>query len=105
MVSLSGQKGQPGQVNYAASKGGVIAATKSLAAEVGKRGVRVNAVAPGFITTEMTENLNEAELKATVPLNRFGKPEEVAEVVCFLAGPKASYITGEVISVNGGIFS
>ncbi len=105
MVSLSGQKGQPGQVNYAASKGGVIAATKSLASEVGKRGVRVNAVAPGFITTEMTDGLNEAELKATVPLNRFGKPEEVAEVVCFLAGPKASYITGEVISVNGGIYS
>lgn len=105
IVSLSGQKGQPGQVNYAASKGAIIAATKSLAAEVGKKKVTVNGVAPGFIKTDMTSHLDEAEMKRMVPLNRFGTVEEVAEVVAFLASPKASYITGEVISVNGGIYS
>lgn len=105
MVSLSGQKGQSGQVNYAATKGGVIAATKSLAMEVGKKNVRVNAVAPGFIKTEMTEHFDEAGMKRMVPLNRFGRPEEVAEVVAFLASEKSSYITGEVISVNGGLYS
>lgn len=105
MVSLSGQKGHPGQVNYAAAKGGVIAATKSLAMEVGKKKVTVNAVAPGFIKTDMTEGLDEAQLKRLVPMNRFGKPEEVAEVVSFLASEKSSYITGEVISVNGGMYS
>ncbi|HBG88029.1 MAG TPA: 3-oxoacyl-ACP reductase FabG [Marinilabiliaceae bacterium] len=105
MVSLSGQKGQPGQVNYAASKGAIIAATKTLAMEIGKKGVRVNAVAPGFIKTEMTGHFDENEMKRLVPLNRFGTAEEVAEVVCFLASSKSSYITGEVISVNGGIYS
>lgn len=105
IVSLSGQKGQSGQVNYAASKGAVIAATKSLAMEIGKKKVTVNAVAPGFIKSDMTENLNEDELKRLVPLNRFGTVEEVAEVVSFLASEKASYITGEVISVNGGMYS
>ncbi len=105
IVSLSGQKGQPGQVNYAATKGAIIAATKSLAQEVGKKKVTVNAVAPGFIKTDMTEKMDEAQLKPLIPLNRFGKPEEVAEVVSFLASGKASYITGEVISVNGGMYS
>jgi len=105
IVSLSGQKGQPGQVNYAASKGAIIAATKSLACEVGKKKVTVNAVAPGFITTDMTKEMDEDQLKKLVPLNRFGKPEEVAEVVSFLVSDKASYITGEIISVNGGLYS
>jgi 3-oxoacyl-[acyl-carrier protein] reductase len=105
IVSLSGQKGQGGQVNYAASKGAIIAATKSLAMEVGKKNVTVNAVAPGFITTDMTKDFDEDQLKKLVPLNRFGKPEEVADVVSFLASDKASYITGEIISVNGGMYS
>lgn len=105
IVSLSGQKGQPGQANYAASKGAVIAATKSLACEVGKKNVTVNAVAPGFITTDMTKEMDEDQLKKLVPLNRFGRPEEVAEVVSFLVSEKASYITGEIISVNGGLYS
>lgn len=105
IVSLSGQKGQPGQCNYAAAKGGIIAATKSLAMEIGKKNVTVNAVAPGFIRTDMTKNLDEKELKSMIPLNRFGTPEEVAEVVSFIASAKSSYITGEVISVNGGIYS
>lgn len=105
IVSLSGLKGLPGQVNYSAAKGGVIAATKALAQEVGKKKVTVNAVAPGFIKTDMTNDLNEEELKKMIPLNRFGLPEEVAGVVCFLASEKASYITGEVISVNGGIYT
>ena len=105
IVSLSGQKGLAGQVNYAASKGAVIAATKSLAMEVGKKKVTVNAVAPGFIITEMTKDLDEKQLSALVPLRRFGKPEEVAEVVGFLVSEKASYITGEIISVNGGMYS
>jgi 3-oxoacyl-[acyl-carrier protein] reductase len=105
VVSLSGQKGLAGQVNYSASKGGVIAATKALAMEVGKKKVTVNAVAPGFIRTDMTEHLDEKALSALVPLRRFGLPEEVAEVVAFLASDKASYITGECISVNGGMYS
>lgn len=105
IVSLSGQKGQAGQVNYSATKGAIIAATKSLAFEIGKKKVTVNAVAPGFIKTDMTSNLDEADLKRLVPLNRFGEPEEVAEVVSFLASSKSSYITGEVISVNGGMYS
>ncbi len=105
VVSLSGQKGLAGQVNYAASKGAVIAATKSLAMEVGKKNVRVNAVAPGFISTEMTAGLDEKQLSMMVPLRRFGTPEEVAEVVSFLVSDKASYITGEIICVNGGMHS
>ena len=103
IVSLSGIKGLPGQTNYSAAKGGVIAATKALAQEVGKKNVTVNAVAPGFIKTDMTADLNEAEHKPLIPLNRFGTADEVAEVVCFLASEKSSYITGEVISVNGGL--
>src|SRR5512147_2824391 len=105
VVSLSGLKGLPGQVNYSAAKAGVIGATKALAQEIGKKKVTVNAVAPGFIKTDMTKDLNENELKNLIPLNRFGLPEEVAEVVCFLASEKASYITGEIISVNGGLYT
>jgi 3-oxoacyl-[acyl-carrier protein] reductase len=105
VVSLSGIKGLPGQVNYSAAKAAVIGATKALAQEIGKKNVTVNAVAPGFIRTDMTKDLNETELKRMIPLNRFGLPEEVAEVVCFLASEKASYITGEVISVNGGLYT
>ncbi|WP_432412053.1 3-oxoacyl-ACP reductase FabG [Rasiella sp. SM2506] len=105
IVSLSGLKGTAGQVNYAAAKGAVISATKSLAQEVAKRNVTVNAVAPGFITTDMTQDLDEKELKKVVPLNRFGTTEEVAHLVSFLASRKASYITGEVVNINGGIYS
>lgn len=105
IVSLSGIKGMPGQTNYSAAKAGVIGATKALAQEVARRGVTVNAVAPGFIRTEMTQDLNEAELKKLVPMQRFGEPEEVADSVVFLASEKASYITGEVISINGGLYS
>ena len=105
IVSLSGLKGMPGQTNYSAAKAGVIGATKALAQEIGRKGITVNAVAPGFIKTDMTEGLNENELKAMIPLKRFGLPEEVAHAVGFLASPEASYITAEVISVNGGLYS
>lgn len=105
MVSLSGLKGLAGQTNYSAAKAGVIGATKALAQEVGKRGVTVNAVAPGFIRTDMTEGLPEDELKKMIPVNRFGTVEEVAHAVAFLAAPEAGYITGTVISVNGGLYT
>ncbi|HZK62993.1 MAG TPA: 3-oxoacyl-ACP reductase FabG [Puia sp.] len=105
VVSLSGQKGLPGQTNYSAAKGGLIAATKSLAQEVGRRGITVNAVAPGFIKTDMTQTISEKEMKAIIPVNRFGTPEEVAHAVAFLASPDSGYITGEVISINGGMYS
>ncbi len=105
VVSLSGIKGLPGQTNYSAAKAGVIGATKALAQEVGKKRITVNAVAPGFIKTAMTEELNENELKKLIPMNRFGTPEEVAVVVDFLASENASYITGEVISINGGLYT
>ncbi|WP_291587064.1 3-oxoacyl-ACP reductase FabG [Bacteroides sp.] len=105
IVSLSGIKGMPGQVNYSASKGGIIAATKALAQEVAKKKVTVNAVAPGFIHTDMTDDIDENEWKKTIPAGRFGKPEEVAELVGFLVSPAASYITGEVISINGGLYT
>jgi len=105
VVSLSGLKGLPGQVNYSAAKAGVIGATKALAQEVGRRGITVNAVAPGFIATDMTAGLDEKELKAMVPLKRFGTPEEVAHAVGFLASPEAAYITAEVLSINGGLYS
>ena len=105
IVSISGQKGNPGQVNYSAAKAGVIGATKALAQEVAKRNVTVNAVAPGFIRTDMTKELPEDELKKMIPMNRFGEPEEVADLVSFIASKKANYITGEIINLNGGIYS
>lgn len=105
VVSLSGIKGLPGQTNYSAAKGGVIAASKALAQEVAKKNVTVNCVAPGFIKTDMTAELEEKDYKRMIPMNRFGNAEEIANVVSFLASPKASYITGEVISVNGGLYT
>lgn len=105
VVSLSGLKGLAGQTNYSAAKGGMIAATKALAQEVGKRNITVNAVAPGFIKTDMTAEINESEMKQLIPINRFGTPEEVAHVVGFLATKDAAYITGQVISVNGGLYT
>lgn len=105
MVSVSGVKGTAGQTNYSAAKGALVGATKALAQEVAKRNVTVNAVAPGFIRTDMTQDFNEEELKAMIPANRFGEAEEVADLVAFLASKKASYITGEVININGGIYS
>ncbi|RLD31951.1 MAG: 3-oxoacyl-ACP reductase FabG [Bacteroidetes bacterium] len=103
VVSLSGEDGMPGQTNYSAAKAGVIGATKALAREVGRKKVTVNAVSPGFIRTDMTADLDENQHKGLIPVGRFGNPEEVAAAVAFLASEKASYITGEVISVNGGI--
>lgn len=105
VVSLSGQKGLQGQVNYSASKGAVIAASKSLALELAKKRITVNCVSPGFIKSDMTEGLDEKTLKTMVPMNRFGTPEEVAFAVSFLASERASYISGEVISINGGMYS
>lgn len=105
VVSLSGLKGLPGQVNYSAAKAGVIGATKALAQEVAKKNVTVNAVAPGFIATDMTKDLDEAQLKMMIPMGRFGKPEEVSALVGFLASKEASYITGSVINVNGGLYT
>jgi len=105
VVSLSGLKGLPGQANYSAAKAGVIGATKALAQEIAKKNVTVNAVAPGFIKTDMTKDLDESQLKAMIPMGRFGKPEEVAAIVGFLASPEASYITGAVINVNGGLYT
>ena len=105
VVSLSGLKGHAGQTNYSAAKAGVIGATKALAQEVGRSGITVNAVAPGFIKTDMTEGLDEKELKKQIPVNRFGLPEEVAHAVGFLASKEAGYITAEVLSINGGLYS
>lgn len=104
MASLSGLKGLPGQTNYSAAKGGLIAATKALAQEVAAKKVTVNAVAPGFIRTDMVEGLDEASLKATIPAKRFGEPSEVASLVAFLASDEAAYITGQVVSINGGLY-
>jgi len=105
MTSLSGLKGMPGQVNYSAAKAALIGATKALAQEVAPRNITVNAVAPGFIQTDMTKELPEDELKTLIPVGRFGKPEEVAAVVAFLASDAAAYVTGEVINVNGGLYT
>jgi 3-oxoacyl-[acyl-carrier protein] reductase len=105
MVSLSGLKGMPGQVNYSAAKGGMIGATKALAQEIAKRNITVNAIAPGFIKTDMTEELNEKDLAKMIPMQRFGTAEEVAELAGFLASKNAAYITGQVISINGGLYS
>lgn len=105
VVSLSGLKGLPGQTNYSAAKGGVIAATKALAQEVGRSGITVNAVAPGFIKTDMIEGLDEKEITKLIPVRRLGLPEEVAHAVGFLASKEAAYITAEVLSINGGLYS
>jgi 3-oxoacyl-[acyl-carrier protein] reductase len=105
VVSLSGLKGLPGQTNYSAAKAGVIGATKALAQEVGRQGITVNALAPGFIKTDMTEGLDEKELRSQIPVRRFGLPEEVAHAAAFLASADSGYITGQVLSVNGGLYS
>lgn len=104
MTSLSGLKGMPGQTNYCAAKAALIGATKALAMEAAPRGVTVNAVAPGFIESDMTKDLPVDDLKNLVPMKRFGKAEEVAKLVGFLISDDASYITGEVISINGGLY-
>ncbi|MGA2106142.1 MAG: 3-oxoacyl-ACP reductase FabG [Syntrophorhabdales bacterium] len=104
IVSTSGESGMAGQANYAAAKAGLIGATKSLAKEIGKRNVLVNAVSPGFIETNMTSGLPKERIIPQIPLGRFGTPDEVASVVVFLCSDAASYITGEVISVNGGVY-
>jgi 3-oxoacyl-[acyl-carrier protein] reductase len=105
VVSLSGIKGMSGQTNYSAAKAAVIGATKALAQEVAKRKITVNAVAPGFIQTDMTGELNTEMYKKLIPMERFGQPEEVAAAVAFLASKEASYITGEVININGGLYT
>jgi len=105
MASLSGIKGMPGQVNYSAAKAALIGATKALAQEVAKKKITVNAVAPGFIKTDMTADINEDDHKNIIPMKRFGTADEVAAAVGFFASPDSSYITGEVISVNGGLYT
>lgn len=105
IASLSGLKGMPGQTNYSAAKAALIGATKALAQEIAARNVTVNAIAPGFIETDMTKDLPEDKLKEMIPMRRFGKPEEVAALVGFLLSDEASYITGDVISINGGLYT
>ena len=107
IASVVGQAGAAGQANYAASKGGMIAMTKALAQEIGSRGITVNAVAPGYIETDMTRVLPEevkARILASVPLGRIGQPEDIANAVKFLAGEESGYITGHVLAVNGGMY-
>lgn len=103
IASISGVSGLPGQTNYSAAKAALIGATKALSKEVAARKVTVNAVAPGFIATDMTVDLDEGELKKTIPAGRFGKPEEVAALVSFLCSEEAAYITGQVIAIAGGM--
>ena len=103
ITSIAGIYGAQGQVNYSAAKSAIIGATKALSKEMAAKNITINAVAPGFITTDMTADLNEAELKKTIPAGRFGKPEEVAALVRFLCSDEAAYITGQVISVAGGL--
>ena len=105
IASLSGIKGTAGQTNYSAAKAALIGASKALALEAAPRKVTVNVVAPGFIDSDMTKDLPKDELKKLVPMGRFGSADEVADLVAFLASDKAAYITGEVISINGGIYT
>jgi 3-oxoacyl-[acyl-carrier protein] reductase len=105
IVSLSGLKGLPGQTNYSASKAAVIGATKALSQEIGKKNITVNAIAPGYIRTEMIQEIKEDDVKSSIPMNRFGEPEEVADLAGFLASKNASYISGQVISINGGLYA
>ncbi len=105
IASVSGVKGTAGQTNYSAAKGALVAVTKALSQEVAKRHITVNAIAPGFIRTDMTSSLNEEDLVKLIPVGRFGEAEEVADLVSFLVSKKAAYITGEVININGGIYS
>jgi 3-oxoacyl-[acyl-carrier protein] reductase len=105
IVSVAGMKGSAGQTHYSASKAAIIGATKALAQEVGKKNIMVNAIAPGYIRTEMIADLPENELKKTIPMNRFGDPEEVAELAGFLSSPQCSYLTGQIISINGGVYT
>lgn len=104
LSSVSGICGNRGQVNYSASKAGIIGATKALALELAKRGITVNCVAPGVIETDMTKDLPAEEVKKMIPMKRFGKPEEVAGLINYLMSDEASYVTGQVISVNGGMY-
>ncbi|MCW9014499.1 MAG: 3-oxoacyl-ACP reductase FabG [Gammaproteobacteria bacterium] len=107
IASVVGLTGNPGQTNYAAAKAGVIGFSKSLAREIGSRGITVNTVAPGFIDTDMTKALPEEQrdaLISQIPLNKLGNPEDIANAVAFLASPQAAYITGETINVNGGMY-
>ena len=105
--SIVGEMGNPGQTNYAASKGGVNAMTKAFAKEAAARGIRYNAVTPGFIQTDMTHELKDevkAEYEKNIPLSRFGQPSEIADAVAFLLSDHSSYITGEILKVNGGLY-